>query len=206
MVKPIKKITRKSATRQRKKLIVVGTEGKNQTEELYLREFEKKYTQYHFIFSTGNYTDPVQIVKDTIGRAKKESLHYKSGDLAVSIFDLDLNHSKETQLRKAQEIGRNNNVNIITSNPCFEIWFLEHFGFTSKSFNCNKELLKALKNYMPNYSKTEIQFEVLFPLTLDAIMNSRKLDKYHSRNSTIDNIDFCNPRTDMYKFVELLLD
>lgn len=205
MVKPVKKVTKGSVTRERKKLVVVGTEGKNKTEELYLRQFEKKHTQYHFIFSTGNYTDPIQIVKDTIKKAKKENLYYKSGDLAVSVFDMDLNLSKQEQLCIAKELGEKNHVKLVTSNPCFEVWFLEHFGFTSKCFNNNKEVIRALKNYVPNYSKNDINFEVLYPLTNDAIKNCRKLDKYHYDNSNKGEMEFYNPRTDMYKFVELLI-
>lgn len=41
MVKRIKKVTKNKPTRKRKKLIVVGTEGVNRTETLYLHELEK---------------------------------------------------------------------------------------------------------------------------------------------------------------------
>ena len=44
MVKRIKKVTKGKVTRERKKIIVVGTEGQNKTEVLYLRELEKSRT------------------------------------------------------------------------------------------------------------------------------------------------------------------
>ena len=52
MVKRIKKVTKGKVTRERKKIIVVGTEGQNKTEVLYLRELEKKQNKYHCIFAT----------------------------------------------------------------------------------------------------------------------------------------------------------
>ena len=57
MVKRIKKITKNRPTRERKRIIVVGTEGNNKTEEIYFRNLEKKQTRYHFIFAEGNDTD-----------------------------------------------------------------------------------------------------------------------------------------------------
>lgn len=96
MVKRIQKVTKSRITKKRKNIIVVGTEGKNnKTEENYLRNLERTQQKYHFIFASGNETDPVKIVRNTIKKAKAEELSYKDGDLAVSIFDLDLDWSKE---------------------------------------------------------------------------------------------------------------
>ena len=205
MVKPVKKVTRGSITRERKKLIVVGTEGENKTEEMYLRNLEKMQNRYHFIFTPGNYTDPIQIVNATIKGARKEKLRFKSGDMAVSIFDLDVNKSKEVQLCVAREIGRKNHVDIISSNPCFEIWFLEHFVYTSKQFNSNRELIRELNKFLPHYSKSNIQFGSIFPLTNKAVKNCEKLEEYHRRNSNIEPFDFNNPRTDMHKLVKTVM-
>ena len=47
MVKRIKKVTKGKVTRERKKIIVVGTEGQNNTEVMYRREMEKKQKKYH---------------------------------------------------------------------------------------------------------------------------------------------------------------
>lgn len=51
MVKRIKKVTKGKVTRERKKIIVIGTEGQNKTEVLYFRELEKKQDGYHCIFA-----------------------------------------------------------------------------------------------------------------------------------------------------------
>ncbi len=205
MVKVIRKVTKKKPTRERRKLIVIGTEGKNKTEEKYLRKLEKEQNSYHLIFANGNDTDPVNIVKNTIKKAKNEELSYKNGDLAFSIFDMDIDQTKAPQLELAKRISSSKGVCVATSNPCFEIWYLEHFGYTTKSFLNNDELINELKKHIPNYEKNTVEFDVLYPLTNDAIKNCRRLDEYHSSLLSAGVNDFCNPRTDIYKIVEIIL-
>ena len=62
----VDKFKKKRNIRQERGLIIVGTEGKNKTEQLYLKEFEKTQRKYHFIFTKGDDTDPENIVKNTI--------------------------------------------------------------------------------------------------------------------------------------------
>ena len=45
-------------------------------------------------------------MKNTLSRAKAEELVYKQGDMAVSIFDLDVDVTKKEQLQEAKEISR----------------------------------------------------------------------------------------------------
>jgi hypothetical protein len=71
MVIKAKRVKKNKTTRVRKKLLLVGTEGNNKTEKIYLREMERRQNDYHILFAPGNETDPVNIVKNTI-RAKKQ--------------------------------------------------------------------------------------------------------------------------------------
>ena len=205
MVNRIKKVVKSGATRERRKIIVVGTEGKNKTEEQYFRSLEKFQKKYHFIFAGGNDTDPVKIVRNTIKKAKDEDLSFEHGDMAISVFDLDLSHIKEEQVNRASELSKAKGVCLITSNPCFEIWFLEHFAYTSRPFASNDELIRELKKYMPGYSKNSDVSGVLHPMTAVAVENCKKLDKYHMENKSGKLSLFCNPRTDVYKIVEMII-
>lgn len=205
MVKKIKKTTRGKTIRERKRVIVVGTEGNNKSEELYFRELEKKQGKYHFIFAPGNETDPVKIVQNTLKKAKAEELSFKNGDLAISIFDLDLDQANVVQLDQAKTLARAKRILLITSNPCFEIWYLEHFGYSTRQFNSSAELVEELKKHLPKYSKSESHFEVLYPLTNDAVKNCMLLDEHHKLSSPEGLSDFSNPRTDIYILVKLIL-
>lgn len=190
-------------TRERKKIIVVGTEGKNKTEILYFRELEKKQSGYHCIFAQGNETDPVKIVRNTAKRVKEEGLSFKEGDMAISLFDLDVDGSKISQLKEAKENARNKNILIVSSNPCFEVWYLEHFGFSSKPYSSSNAAVKELEKKLPGYRKNRCDFDVLFPKTKEAIKNCERLDAYHADNH--EDVEKANPRTDVYKIVRMIM-
>ena len=206
MVKRVKKAIKSKTTRERKKLIVVGTEGRNKSEVTYLRNLERKHNKYHFIFVQSHETDPVKIVRNTGIRARQEQISTKYGDLAVSIFDLDLDKTKEKQLQTAKSIAKQKHIKIFTSNPCFEIWYIEHFIYSTKPFTCSNAVIQELKSYMPRYAKNSCDFDTLYPKTENAIVNCRKLEEHHKKNGFTGIEDFNNPRTDLYKFVELLMD
>lgn len=206
MVKKITKTTRGKTTRERKRVIVVGTEGNNKTETLYLRDLEKTQDRYHFIFAPGNETDPVKIVQNTIKKAKSEELSLKNGDMAISIFDLDLDQAKAVQLDQAKALSRAKGICLVTSNPCFEVWYLEHFGYTSRQFNNSTDLIRSLKRYLPEYNKGKSSFELLYPLTQDAVNNCIRLDEHHKANDPEGLSEFSNPQTDVYKLVDIILN
>ena len=205
MVKSIKKVVKARPTRERRKIIVVGTEGNNKTEETYLRSLEKKQSKYHFIFANGNDTDAVNIVNNTIKKARTEGISYRNGDFAVSMFDLDTEKSKENQFMKAKVIAECKNIMLITSNPCFELWFLEHFCFTTKPFDGSGSLIKELKSFIPNYTKNLGVFDVLYSKLKDAIVNCERLDKYHQASRINEQLQLCNPQTEVYKLVKMVM-
>jgi len=201
VVKRIKKVIKEKPTRQRKKLIVIGTEGDNKTETLYFRELEKTQSQYHFVFANGNETDPIKIVENTAKRAKVEELEKNHGDFAISVFDLDADSQKQNQLRLAKEIAEKKEIIVITSNPCFEVWYLEHFDFSSKPFLNSHAVVSELEKKIPRYKKESACFTILYPNTERAISNCEKLIRYHERNGLCD--EFSNPRTDVYRIARL---
>ncbi len=204
MVKQIKKVTKRRSTRERKRIIVVGAEGDNKSEIQYFQELEKTQSKFHFIVAPGTDTDPVRIVRKTANKAKQESLDYRHGDMAISIFDLDQDQTKRSQLEAAKELAKKKKVAIVTSNPCFEVWYLEHFGYTSKPFLNSDEAIKELKKRLPEYKKSNCDFDVLYPNTEAAIKNCEKLILFHESNGVGD--EFANPRTDVHKIVRMLVE
>ena len=206
MVNRAKQVRKNKTTRIRKKLMVIGTEGSNKTEETYFREMERRQNNYHIIFAKGNETDPVKIVKNTIKAKEKEELSIRKGDIAVSVFDLDLDENKKQQLSDAKKLAEDESVQIITSNPCFEVWYLEHFGYTSKHFQNSTEVIKDLEKHCPKYQKNSCEIELFYPLTEVAINNCRLLSEFHKNHGSEAVEEFNNPRTDVFKVVELLID
>ncbi|MCF0238755.1 MAG: hypothetical protein HUK24_09155, partial [Sphaerochaetaceae bacterium] len=55
---------RNSGLRKTKKIILITTEGNNQTETNYFKKFESD--TYRIVFARGNETDPVNMIKNLL--------------------------------------------------------------------------------------------------------------------------------------------
>lgn len=207
MVRKATKKKRGVATRKRKNIILIGSEGKNETERRYFNGFKHKLNQYVIIHASGNNTDPLGVINNTVDEAHYHELDYEDGDLAFALLDCDVNKGITNEKKLITSLKKANQENIapILSNPTFELWYLLHFGFTTKSFNSNQELINDVKKHIPNYTKSSDVFDALFPKTDDAIVNAKKLAKYQEKeNPGLTPLHQTN--TDVYKLVEILMN
>lgn len=205
MDKRLRNTINKRKQRNIRKLIVLGLEGKNQTECLYFSEIERLQNNYHFIFHKTNDTDPLKIINNTAKDAKKQGLNFKHGDIAAAAFDMDLDNVKINEYKKIIELAKDKNIDIFSSNPCFELWYLLHFRYSTKPYNSCKEVIDELKKYMPDYRKNRCDFNILEPHTHEAIKNAKQLQTSMVLNSYNKNSIVNNPNTDIYKIVEIVL-
>lgn len=201
------KITQKirgKVTRKRKSIILIQCEGKNKTEEIYFSNFRKN-SLYTICFAKGNYTDPTNMVKSLIKEINDRGLNKNDNDKAYCVFDTDIDSKKQLQINEAYKLSKKNTIiELIKSNPCFEIWFLLHFKNTTKIFNSNENVIQELRKVLPNYEKNKDYYDLLENKTKDAIENAKFLEKYHSSfNKNIIDIS-CNPSTEVYRIVEEL--
>ena len=172
----------KRKERVRKPIILIGSEGKNKTERIYVNNFKRRDSYYNIVISDGNSTDPVGIVKDTINTMKKKDISPKNNDKIYCLIDTDTEEFKINKIKEAEILAKNYGIDLILSSPCFEIWIYNHFTYTTKKFT-NKELIKALKKYIPDYQKNKNVYEIIYPLTDNAIINSKKQIKNKNSNS-----------------------
>ncbi len=201
----IRKTINTRPIRKRKKIIVLGTEGNNKSELLYFCELEKEQKEYHFIFAKGNYTDPIGIINSTAKQAKKENIKCKYGDFAAAGFDIDVDNQKISNINAIIDLAQKKNVQLFTSNPCFELWYIYHFTYTTKSYNSSQHLIKELQKYMPNYEKNRCDFNILKPLTYEAIANAKQAQKKVKSFNPNNNYMTNNPNTDIFILVERVL-
>ena len=74
---------------------------------------------------------PISVVNYAIDRKKEtetSSIRDKYDEI-FCVIDID-EHETDQAIQKA----RDNNLNMIISNPCFEYWYILHFKKTGKSF------------------------------------------------------------------------
>lgn len=113
--------------RKQKNKIIIAVEGKNKTEKLYFNNFDNGKKSYSISFAKGNYTDPLNLVKMLIEEMKKIGVDLSDGDRAYCIFDTDIEPIKNTVIKEAKKLASLSGIEIITSTPSIELWFLLHY-------------------------------------------------------------------------------
>ena len=205
MVARVKQKERGRVSRNRRKMILIGAEGKNETEVTYFKEFNRKQKTYTIKAAKGNSTDPKGIVEDTVNSVIHEELDFAEGDMAFCVFDTDTNLSKQSQIDEAIRLADRNGVEVVLSIPCFEIWFLQHFENSTGQLTSNGAIERLLK-YIPDYQKSANVFYKLEPHMDVAIRNAKNLEKHHSNIGNHPRNIECNPSTEVYRLVEILKD
>ena len=137
-------------------MIVFSFEGKNnKTESIYFSNFKPVNQNFILKMFSSGVNDPKKMVESTKAKRKEYDYNAKE-DLTFIFMDVDDDMEK---------------LKIILTNPCFELWFLNHFVKTTRSFT-NKELLDELNKYIPNYQKNHNYYDVLHEKETTAIANS----------------------------------
>lgn len=187
--------------REERKLILLGVEGKNRSEFLYFKNFNSLQNRYRIKKVFGNNTHLQGIINEMKTYIKNNGL--SDGDLLYCLFDMDFDKNK---MKNIQKIIKENKLPIrfLPSNPCFEVFLLFHFMFTTKQFENFGQLERELKKHLPNYRKGENYFELLEPLADVCIKNCDKVLLHHNACEH----DFCdmNPSTNAHELVKILKD
>ena len=149
----VKQKKRGQVNRSRTKLILIAAEGRNKTEKLYFHELFQNNKDYRVRFTSSTETDPVGIVASAVQYIRSEELDLKNGDLAFCTIDTDTDISKQGQINQARKLAEKNGVELLISNPCFEVWFLQHFRYSTKSYASNDEVIRDLTTYYSGLQK-----------------------------------------------------
>lgn len=205
MVRKVDQKKRGKVSRKTKKIILIGAEGKNQTERKYFKAFNQVQSEYKIMAGKGNNTDPVGVVEDLLKSAKQEELDLKDGDMLACFIDVDFKNGRDQELRAAMKLARQNNISVFLSNPCFEIWYLLHFRYSTKLYGSNEEVIKELNSYISDYSKSKDVYDLIENKIDQALLNTKRLESYHLENGTNDRLKKL-PSTEAYKLIEMILE
>jgi len=198
-------LRRKAAKRAPHDVVLIVCEG-SKTEPYYFNGLRN-----HLRLSNANIviadktagSDPLSVVNYAIERHKKDPFY----DRVYCVFDRDKHTTYDAALDKARatRLKKGATLHVITSIPCFEIWLLLHFGFTSRPYSAagassNCALVETeLKLLIAGYQKGSRNiFELVKDQLNDAITNARRLDAFHQTSGTD------NPSTKIHELVESL--
>lgn len=186
--------------KERKSVIAIGCEGKNKTETTYFKNFSSR--ECIIKFSTGIHTDPIGMANDLVNFIKKEDISIEYGDKIYLLIDTDINQNKQGQLETVKEICRKNNIELITSTPTFEYWYILHYEKTARKYQSSKQVKDELKRKIKGYSEEMNVYPLIKDKTLEAIENAERIEKNHVKNGQAIDSEEANPHTSVYKVVE----
>lgn len=189
-------IIRKKAFREQNTTVLILCEG--DTEAYYIKGLNKSLGLVFGIEIDPLSKDPLSIVEEAQRRNNSDF------DRIYCVFDRNSHESYDEALRKINSSTQiNSNIKIINSVPCFEIWFLFHFIYSTKPLRICDNAIREIKGKgrLESYSKADKQiYEKTRKNISKAIKNSKKILQFHQTNKSKE----FNPSTRFHELVEFL--
>lgn len=191
--------------RGKKRTILFGAEGHNETERRYFSSFNSDpqlKNLFDFKYAKGSKTDPVGVVEDLVRAMSRIKLSAEDGDLAFCLLDSDCDRSKDRQFVAAERLAAKYGIRLIVSSPCFEVWFLCHFLQTLPSYTNSSQVLAELSKHVRDYSKTKNNMYLLLGAkTGSAVKVAEKLERIClQQGRKLHTADF-TPSTEVFKII-----
>ena len=188
--------------RKRKPLIYIVCEGRNQTERTYFNHFKDRYAPYNLYIEDCEATDISNMAKKANAIFADKQLDAALGDKVYCLVDLDLDNDKYDKYVKAKK--RYKNIELIPSNPCFEIWLMFYFTKNPRVLGSSQKVKDEMAKYISGYTES-----------MDVVAVANLLDKHliainnaEAKNSNFDEdmkeVDK-NPYTEVATVVTELL-
>ena len=153
---------------------------------------------------TADGSDPVSIVRHAIALHRQASGEF---DRVFCVFDKvgHANYQEALDLIANSPLGKKGILAAITSVPCFEIWVLLHYAYSTAPIvaaggrSAGENAIAAVRRHLPEYEKAfDGVFEEIWPLLDTAIRHADRL-AVHNRDSRSDN-----PATSVQELVKYL--
>jgi len=197
-----KELARKKASRTPNKITYIVCEDTKSSPNYFkkMKEYLRLNTA-HVCITSSKGSAPISVVDHAIELAKKSPYI----DNILCVFDRDNHQSYEKAIDKLKnQKSKNTKYQAITSTPCYEIWLLLHFQYSTRPYyrSGNKSAADNLINdleKMISYKKSDVDwFDNLIAKLDDAMENAKKLEEHNSKTKSN------NPSTEIHKLIEHL--
>lgn len=145
-------------------------------------------------------SDPLSVVNYALKRQRERVKHAKKTD-TLSSYDqvwCVIDHDQHPTLVNALDKAGATGLEVALTVPCFELWYLLHYTYTTRPFQDCADVLKTLKDHVPDYQKGKAMVETLLPKLDGALERANKL-REHNKAADADN-----PSTQVDKLVRTL--
>jgi len=204
---PLRALRRLPPSRVPKDLALVVTEGEK-TEPLYLNAFrqEKRLaTATIKVVPSNRGSDPVSVVRYALElREENKKLSRKTGEPKFDRVYCLIDRDQHANFHEAVQLARSRGIWLVRSIPCFEVWFLLHFDYSSAPYPTCADLIQRLRTFLPGYTKCQDVFSKVWDKSEVAIQHSQTLYLEQKQHCDIENGE-PNPFTEMHSLVEYLL-
>ncbi|UCH94415.1 MAG: RloB domain-containing protein [Candidatus Aminicenantes bacterium] len=201
MKRQIKLKQRREHIRKERKIFLIICEGRK-TERFYFKEFRTRNNNIRIEVPNCSYTDPLNLAQFAIKMKSTYDIDLKRGDRIWCVFDVNCN--KDEMIKNAKKEADKNKIEVILSNPCFELWYLLHFEFSTAYISTEQAVKKLEEKYIPNYQKNQFYFDQLKPHLSKAVENAQRLNRFHEGNQTPLFSTESNPSTQVFRLAAVL--
>ena len=203
MARHFSKKDRNRTVRREKPMILIIAEGKNVTESQYFKFFQNQHSAYNIkVLIPGHITDPRGMQNVILRFWDQYEMSAEKGDAAFIVLDLDCSDEKGKLIRKLAR--ENRNAKFIASNPCFEVWFLLHYRYSTHSYHNSGEAVRDLRNFIPDYEKNADVASIMADSLDQALIHAEMLRKYYDSLGVVWPSNECNPRTDVPVIIDVI--
>ena len=194
-------MARRQLKQQKKPLIVICSEGgKKSSEYYYFRNYTNRNIRIQF--STGNSTDPKGMLEDLLKYMHNEDIASEDNCKIFLVLDTDLNEKRISEIKEIRQRCIDNNIEIITSAPTFEIWYLMHYRGNKLKFQTSKEVKRELQNLNGTYTESMDMYKIIKDLTNNARNISESFEKKIIKNN--EDLLKTNPHSSIYKILDAI--
>ncbi|NIM05370.1 MAG: RloB domain-containing protein [Armatimonadetes bacterium] len=197
---------RKPFLAPRARVLIVCEGGK--TEPIYFKALRKdRRLTATEVEVHGAGCDPsalIQFAVDHIDKKKNEEgqVNKNPYDRVWCVFDCDAHERLAEAINRAKDLG----FKIAFSNPCFELWYILHFDYSSAPCTSKQAVSLLRKKHIPEYTKAKNVYEHLLKLQDTAIQNAQSLRRHHETSSPARRVGLIvrNPSTSVDRLVAYL--
>lgn len=187
--------------KERKPLIVICVEGeKNSTEYNYFRHYSSR--DLRIKFSTGGSTDPKGMLEDLLKYISNEDIASEDNCRIFLVLDTDLDERRISEIKEIEQECIDNNIEIVTSAPTFEIWYLMHYRNNKLKFQTSKEVKRELQNLNGTYTESMDMYKIIKDSTDNARSTAQSFEQQIIRNK--EDLLSSNPHTSIYKILDAI--
>lgn len=146
--------------------------------------------------------DPKGMLDDLLNYINIEDVTSEDNYRIFLVLDTDLNDKRIKEIKIIEKKCIQNNIEIITSSPTFEIWYIMHYRNNKLKFNSSKEVKKELQNINGIYKENMDLYNIINGNINNAINTAKSIEQKIINNK--EDLYSSNPHTSIYKIINAI--